>query len=81
MNCLNFWCRKEYEKLRRQCHSVLHCNRRNGLNVINEFMNEDFSDGADGSESPYSNGISKRACVMPKELKSLGSKAEEFREF
>jgi hypothetical protein len=44
-------------------------------------MNEDFSDGADGSESPYSNGISKRACVMPKELKSLGSKAEEFREF
>lgn len=69
--------RKEYEKLRRQCHRVLHCNRGNGLNVINEFMNEDFSDGAEGSESPYSNGVSKRACVMPKELKSLGSKAEE----
>ena len=40
-------------------------------------MNEDFSDGAEGSESPYSNGTSKRACVMPKELKSLGSKAED----
>ncbi|ONM04279.1 Ypt/Rab-GAP domain of gyp1p superfamily protein [Zea mays] len=40
-------------------------------------MNEDFSDGAEGSESPYSNGVSKRVCVMPKELKSLGSKAEE----
>jgi len=69
--------RKEYEKLRRQCHCVLHCNRGNGLNVINEFVNEDFSDGAEGGESPYSNGISRRACVMPKELKSLGSKAEE----
>ncbi|ONM04280.1 Ypt/Rab-GAP domain of gyp1p superfamily protein [Zea mays] len=69
--------RKEYEKLRRQCHRILHCNRENGLNVINEFMNEDFSDGAEGSESPYSNGVSKRVCVMPKELKSLGSKAEE----
>uniref|UniRef100_A0A804P1U0 Rab-GAP TBC domain-containing protein n=2 Tax=Zea mays TaxID=4577 RepID=A0A804P1U0_MAIZE len=73
----SFWCRKEYEKLRRQCHHVLHCNRGNGLNVINEFLNEDFSDGAEGSESPYSNGASKRACVMPRELKSLGSKAEE----
>jgi len=75
--CCNFWCRKEYEKLRRQCHRVLNCYKGNGLNVINEFMNEDFSDGVEGSESPHSEGVSKRACVLPKELKSLGSKAEE----
>ncbi|CAO2177266.1 unnamed protein product [Urochloa humidicola] len=69
--------RKEYEKLRRQCHRILNFYKGNGLNVINEFMNEDFSDGAEGSESPYSEGVSKRAYVLPKELKSLGSKAEE----
>lgn len=69
--------RKEYEKLRRQCHRILNCYKGNGLNVINEFMNEDFSDGAEGPESPYSEGVRKRACVLPKELKSLGCKAEE----
>ena len=75
--CCNFWCRKEYEKLRRQCHRILNCYKGNGLNAINEFMTEEFSDGVEGSESPHSEGVSKRACVLPKELKSLGSKAEE----
>ncbi|KAG2580492.1 rab GTPase-activating protein 22-like [Panicum virgatum] len=76
-NAIKIKKRKEYEKLRRQCHRVLNCYKGNGLNVINEFMNEDFSDGVEGSESPHSEGVSKRACVLPKELKSLGSKAEE----
>jgi hypothetical protein len=72
MNCYNVCCRKEYEKLRQQC--ILNYCKRNGLDVINEVINEDYSGDTEGSESLYSGG--SRGSVSPKELKS-GSDAEE----